>query len=189
MNAELTELLKSFSTFFPEIDFSSVDSGYNQVERLIIPHIKNLNKKQWEVILSYSYSQLFQDGIPHISWNTDRHEIFNELIKEYKLEPTKVYSETWYEVYVYYIDLGCVKLELTLEEPRSFDGSTHRHIKIIKDEEKIPVQPTHIAIKLSVKRGRAYISDQFFGTLDNCTAWVAKNGDKSNPDYCKILKI
>ena len=79
-----------------------------------------------------------------------------------------------------------VVLEIKVEDPISWSGSsrTHYHIKIVS--EFTPV-PTHRAVILSVAENtKAYIADQFAGTLDECENWVAKN---VKGRYFKIMSI
>ena len=180
---EFDSLLNEFKTYFPEIDFSDVTSGYNQVENKIISYgLDKLTAEQWSVILDSKYNDLFQDGTPHYNWNTERSSIFRSLIYENKLQVFKTWNGSWHTVKVYYANLGNVKLELKKEEPISFgNGSYHFNIRIV---DEVPEYPTHIVYSLNIADGRVYISDQHLGTLDECTEWASKKGGR-----CRMVEI
>lgn len=184
-NTELQALLDEFSQYFPKIDFSNVTSGYEQVEKLLVPHVNEFTAEQWKVILDYKYGKLFQAGIPHINWRNEREYIIYEIIRN--LKPCRTWRETWYDIQMYSVKMPCgVVLEIKVEDPISWSGSsrTHYHIKIAS--EFIPV-PTHRAVILAVADNtKAYIADQFAGTLDECENWVAKN---VKGRYFKIMSI
>lgn len=175
-NTELQAKLDEFAKHFPKIDFSNVTSGYDQVERLLLPHLDTFTKEQWETILDRKYSNLFQRGTPHISWRDERELIIYELINKHSLRPCKTWHETWYNVRKYSVKMPCgVILEMKIEDPINWSGSSRTHYNIDITDEFIPV-PTHRAVILKVGDDtRAYIANQFAGTLDECENWVAKN--------------
>jgi hypothetical protein len=175
MTTEIQTLLDKFQEIFPEIDFSDVTSGYNQVETKILNYgIDKLTAEQWKAILDREYDDLFQDGMPHVSWNTDRKDIFKALIYYKNLKVFKTWKETWHTAYIWYADMGSVKLQLKKEEPNPFSNCfTRYNIKIV---DEIPEYPTHIVYKLGIFEGRVSIVDQFLGTLDKCTEWASKQG-------------
>lgn len=175
-DTKLQALLDEFAQHFPNIDFSNVTSGYEQVEKLLIPHIEKFTAEQWKVILDRRYNDLFQVGTPHISWRDEKEDIIYELINKYNLRPCKTWNETWYKVRKYSVKMPCgVILEMKIEDPISWSGSSRTHYRIGIADEFIPV-PTHRAVILGVASDtRAYIADQFAGTLDECENWVAKN--------------
>ena len=79
-----------------------------------------------------------------------------------------------------------VVLEIKVEDAISWSGSsrTHYHIKIASEFIQVP---THRAVILAVAEDtKAYIVDQFAGTLDECENWVAKN---VKGEYFKTMPI
>lgn len=181
-NPELQAKLDEFAKHFPKIDFSNVTSGYNQVENILVKHIKEFGPDQWKAIVNSKYNDLFQDGSPHFSWNTDRHAIVWELVEDQK--PCRTWRETWYDCRLYSVQMGETLLEIKIEEPRTMSGRTHYYLRIA--EEFIPV-PTHRAVVIGIGSDtRAYISDQFAGTENECENWVAEN---VKGRFFKIMKI
>lgn len=185
MKFEYSSLLNEFALHFPNIDFSDVDSGYDQVERKLLDHIKEFTPEQWQVICDYTYDNLFQNGTPHYSWNTDRASICCALIKN--LMPYKTYSEFWYDIEHYSIQMnGCV-LEVKIEEPRSFSSSSRTKYFLKVAEVYQPV-PTHRAVILRIGSDtKVYIKDQYAGSLNECEEWVSKNINST--DHFKIMAI
>ena len=185
MAFKYSSLLNEFSLHFPNIDFSDVDSGYDQVERRLVDHIKEFSAEQWHAICDSKYNDLFQNGTPHYSWNIDRAAICRALVRN-KM-PYKTYSETWYDIEYYSIQMdGCV-LEVKIEEPRSFSSSSRTRYFLKVDKVFHPV-PTHRAVILKIGSDtKVYIKDQFAGSLNECEEWVSKN--LSNQDHFKIMAI
>lgn len=177
-------LLKEFATYFPNIDFSKVDSPYNQVERLLVPHVRKFTKEQWEVITSSKFRDLFQDGMPHYDWNTDKHEICWNLIKD--RYPSKTWNETWYTCEMYSIEVNDVILEIKVEHPKPFSsGHTRYYLTIAK---VLTPVPTHRAVILAVGNDtKAYIKEQWAGTFEQCETWVSIHHEKG--EFFKILPI
>ena len=182
---ELTELISSFAKHFPEIDFSDVTSGYGQVERKILNNmdLAKISAEQWEAILAPKYNDLFQRGIPHISWEDDRAAIAQALIEDKR--PSKTWSDTWDDVEAYYIQLSVI-LRVCVRRGRSIsDGMTRYTITIVN--EFIPV-PTHRAVIIGIANNtKAFIECQFAGTEAQCEDWVAKNIEPYH--FFKILPI
>lgn len=184
MKNNLPQLIEKFSKIFPTIDFNDVTSGYEQVERKLLPFLDSFSKEQWETILSSEYNDLFQSGIPHISWSSDRSMIVSQLTKD--LKPYSTEDSTWYYIKKYSVVTGTgVILDILIEEPRSFsNGSYHRHIRI--SDTFIPV-PSHRAVIIAIGRDtRAFIKNQFAGTLNECENWVSEN---IKDGFFKIMPI
>lgn len=184
MENNISQLIEKFSKIFPTIDFSDITSGYEQVEKKLLPFIDSFSKQQWEAILRSEYNDLFQSGLPHISWSTDRSMIIFQLIKN--LKPYSTGHSTWYDTKKYsVVTRAGVILDISIEEPRSFSGgSYHRHIHV--SDTFIPV-PSHRAIIIAIGQDtQAFIKDQFAGTLNECENWVSKNAKDS---FFKIMPI
>ena len=120
MAFEYSSLLNEFSLHFPNIDFSDVTSGYDQVESKLVDHIKEFTTEQWQVICDSKYNDLFQTGSPHINWNTDRGMICRKLI--FKERPCKTWYETWSDIRVYSIQMKDCVLEIKVDEPRMWSS-------------------------------------------------------------------
>lgn len=183
------DLLNKFAAHFPNIDFSSVDTSYDKTERLLLPHVTEFTREQWETILSSEFDALFQTGSPSIYWSKDREHILRRLLEVYEPRPFNTHSETQRDVREYSIqtDTGvCLYLELVIEEPESFSGGRyHYRIRIV--EEVTPV-PTHKAILIGISKDTtASILEQFAGTQDECENWVAKK--LHNGMFFKIMSI
>lgn len=185
MNFEYSSLLNEFALHFPNIDFSDVDSGYDQVESKLIKHIKEFTPEQWAVITDSKYSDLFQTGSPHINWNTDRHRICDALIAN--VYPCKTWHETWYEIRVYSVQMGNTILEIKVEEPRVWSSYSMTRYRLSVAKVFTPV-PTHRAVILRIGSDtKVYIKDQYAGSLNECEEWVSKN--INNTDHFKIMAI
>ena len=183
----LNTLLENFALRFPNIDFSKVNSGYNQVENLLVKHIDEFTADQWQAICDYHFNDLFQDGTPHVSWNTDRSDLCRALIRSRM--PYKTYEETWYNVKIYSIKTNECVLEVKIEEPKIWSSTDRTHYYLKVTEEFKPV-PTHRAIIIAIASDtKAYITNQFAGTESECEDWVAKTLKQSNSQYFKIMKI
>lgn len=187
-NKDLQAKLDEFAQHFPDIDFSAVTSGYEQVEKKLLPHLKEFTKEQWEVILSSKYSDLFQTGTPHISWRDDRELIIQELISKFRLKPCATWDSSWYRCRKYSLQLpNGVILEMNIEDPLVWGGGSRTHYYIKFADKTIPV-PTHRAVILGIAEDtRVYIKDQYAGTLNQCEDWIAHNIDKRY--FFKIMKI
>ena len=188
MSEFTTALRDEFATHFPTIDMSDINTGYNKIENLLAEELRNgavFTPEQWEAITDWHFSGLFQDGIPHVSWNTDRSDICYALIRQMK--PCRTWTETWYNVEVYSIKNGDTVLEVKREEPRLFgQGQTHYNLKVA--EVFTPV-PTHRAVIINLgKDTRAYIAKEFAGSYEACENWVAETV-KEIGGYFKIIPI
>jgi hypothetical protein len=183
-NFEYSSLLQEFAGHFPGLDFSKVDSGYNQVESILLEHVQEFTAEQWKVICDNKYNDLFQSGSPHIDWSTDRRRICQKLI--YKERPCKTWYETWSDIRVYSIEMKDCVLEIKVDEPRMW-SSYSRTKYYLKVTDVYTPAPTHRAVIFSIGPDtRVYISDQFAGTLNECEEWVSKNLDGR---HFKIIEI
>jgi len=177
---KISTLLDEFKTNFPDIDFSSIPAdwnGYGKLEHVLSEHVKEFTKEQWKVIFDYKYADLFQDGTPHYSWNTDRSGIASAAINEFLGDnpvPTKVWDATWDSKKVYYIDANGTFLEVTISTPHPFcNGRTSYSTRIV---DEMPDVPTHVAVRLAMYKrdGKVYVADQFIGTNKTCNEWIAQ---------------
>jgi hypothetical protein len=185
MDDKMKSLLNEFTLNFPGINFSGVDSGYDQVEGILCKHINDLTAEQWKVLTMSKYNDLFQTGTPHIDWNTDRGRLCQSLIRG--LRPYKNISEFWYDISMYSIQMNGFVLQVKVEQPKSFSSGSRVHYNVQVSDVYIPV-PSHCAVLISVGSDtKARISDQFTGSLNECEEWVAKNIQKGG--HFKIMAI
>ena len=188
MSEFTTDLRDNFAAKFPTIDFSDVNTGYNEIEDLLVKELRNgkvFTPEQWEAITDYHFSGLFQDGTPHYSWNTDRAAICRALISGRK--PYKTYTETWYNVSVYSVQNGDTVLEVKYEEPRLW-GQGRDQYRLSVSKVYTPV-PTHRAVIIKLGEDtRAYIAKEFAGSYEACENWVAETV-KEIGGYFKIIPI
>lgn len=171
MNEHFNEQKALLQQHFPNIDISSLDC-HGEIEKEICKHLKELTEEQWNIILDRKVNDLFQDGIPHISWNTDRSHIFQEIEKLYEPVASKTYDETWYHIVIrYYEVLPGFYLQLKHEKSHSISGSSHRYITVASE---VPTYTHSAAIILLDNDGRFCILDQMTGTESACKEFIAR---------------
>jgi len=193
MEKDIKTLLNEFKSYFPNIDFSSIPEnwgGYDLLEQVLAPHVLEFTRKQWEIILDYHYSDLFQNGSPHYSWNTDREHLYHSLYHAMKdPRPVKVWNETWDKCARYCVTTPTgVVIELKEEHPHihQFGSGREDHYKITVKDGPAEVPPTHCAVVIGYdKQEGAYLGKQFAGTFDECVDWVGKTGCPN----CKIFEL
>lgn len=156
---------------FPNINIQEL-SSHGEIEMEICKHLKELSEEQWKVILDRKFDNLFQDGIPHISWNTDRSYIFREIERLYEPLASEVYDETWYQVTErYYEVLPKFYLKLKYKNSRSLSGSSHRYIYVVSE---VPAYTHSAAIICLDKDGTFHILDQMTGTEEACKSFIVR---------------
>jgi len=177
------------------IDFSDIDTGYNKIEQRICEKVDfdELTENQWREILNNNHD-LFQNGIPHISWNTDRSGIFRAINKNYKSYTGDSWDETWYHVIVlYYRFKSGIVIRLKKEEPISWSsGAQTRYSVSIVSEDKLPKVNTHTAVIFSVNKtyGKVNIVEQYTGTEDEVADWLLEKGKKYGDNcFARIIKF
>lgn len=103
-----------------KINFRGIDTGYEKIEEAIVKSgkVPSFTAEQWKAIVSSKFDYLFQHGSPHISWNTYRSYIYNEIERTCKCVSTCKYSRTWTMVTEStYITHSGVRLQLIKEKP------------------------------------------------------------------------
>lgn len=159
---------------FPNINIG-VDY-HGGIEKELANHVAEFTLEQWKVVLSRDTDCMFEDGIPHINWNTDRSKLFRAIERTFKKLTSWERLETWFHVVTseYKSPTG-VYLRLIERIPNTFSGGQHQfHIQIIDDTECTPVR-THTAVILGVDdNGTAYIQNQCTGTQEECEQFVEK---------------
>ena len=165
----------------PEIVFATEDDCHGEIEKTVASHIAELTQRQWEAVFDSRYSELFQDGTPHISWNTDRSHILSALLSKagrergFETLATDNWEETWRSAYVQWIRTPCgAVVKYKREEPRVWDSYSRTTYcgKVVPPEE-VPPRTTHCVAILAVDGfGKAYLADQHCGTQDACEQWA-----------------
>lgn len=181
------ELHQQLLDTFPGIDLVGLN-GRGGIERMLSKHVSEFTKKQWEVILSRDMDDFFQDGIAHISWNTDRSIIFKAIENNFKRLASWRTQETWVDkVTVEYAAPNGMYFRLTKEIPHAFSsGNYHYNIQIIEEKDLTPIF-THTAVILGISAdGTAYIESQRTGTLADCEKFV--EGHLTTGLFFKIME-
>lgn len=178
------------------IHLSDIETPYNLIERRICNSVKltMLTREQWELILSKKYDYLFQSGVPHLSWNTDRGEMFAKLIDQTEAVCKRRHEGTWYTDYItYVITKTGVAFKLTESIPNDFFRSstrTQRKIEII-EQDQIPPKNNTVGILIEIDSyGHATIVSQKTGSPDEIPDWIANKAKEfSGTIYTKIVVL
>ena len=147
---------------------------YDEIELEVCKHLKELDSDEWGIVLSSNFNDLFQNGIPHISWNTDRRLIARQLERSYEELTSTSWDETWVKCTKrWYEVLPGLIISVKWEEPHLLSGgSTRCFVRIEKD---VPEVYTHSAAIIGLnKDGRFFIKEQISGTEGRCKEWVTK---------------
>lgn len=155
-----------------------IDPYHN--EEHLVRYAADLNAEQIALILDRRFSDLFQDGYPHVSWNTDRYRIMSKVLDaQGTVITSKCWSETWtYTTVTWYkLKTGQV-IKKVVETPKNYtSGSRTRYTYTVEtDFEKVPSAPTHIAMTFySDGYDSIRIADHFSGSHDECVEWIRQN--------------
>lgn len=178
----LYDFKKEMMDVIPGIVRMTLDDCHGGIEQLVTDNIDKLEERHWKAVLDSKYNELFQDGIPHVSWNTDRGRLLNTLRKNamdkrpgYEKISTDSWSETWYCVKVMYIKTpaGAV-IKYKMEEPKAVSGSRHHYYGSVVPPEEVPEKATHTVVLLVPDAyGKVRIADQRTGTMRQCEEWLA----------------
>jgi len=176
------------------IDFSDITTGYNQIEQRICAqaNFDELTKDQWRAILEEN-SDLFQNGIPHVSWNTDRSSIFYTINNCFKPYTGDSWDETWYHVIcLYYKFKSGVVIKCVKKEPIIWGNGRTQYSLSIVTADKVPQRNTHTAVIFSVNKtyGKVSIVEQYTGTEDEVADWLLEKGKKYGDNcFARIIKF
>ena len=188
----LYDFKKIMMSTMPEILRCTINDTHGKIESIIAEHIADLTDEQWRAVFDWKYSELFQDGIPHVSWNTDRSKILNAIlnaeskdIKGFEELNADTWAETWVNVRVKWIRVpsGTV-IKYKREDPRVWSsGSNTRYCGSIVEEKDVPRKATHCVVLLAVNGfNEAMIVDQYAGPQDECEDWLVKSVAKYGKD-------
>lgn len=201
----MSTLIDDFKALFPdnlpELKDLTVNDCHGKIESVIANNMAKLTEAQWKAVFDRNFNELFQDGIPHMSWNTDRHQIICRLIEYasrnqfgFKKLCARTYDETWVEVNEMWVQVPCgTVVKCKVEEPHVWQSSSRtRYNGVVVAPEETPKKKTHIAILMACTRYcKAIIVDQFAGSQDECEDWITeqakKHGDRM--PFVKLMKI
>jgi hypothetical protein len=166
----------------PEILKCTESDCHGRIEEIVMNHIDELTDEQWRAVFDRRYDNLFQDGIPHISWNTDRSRILtmvlNSSIKKrdgYKTLSADNYPATWVDVNIQWIRVpsGTV-IKYKHESPRVWSGSERtRYYGSVVETADVPPKATHCVAALTIDDfNKVHMVDQSCGTQDECEEWI-----------------
>jgi hypothetical protein len=144
-----------------------------------------LQERHWKAVFDSQYNELFQDGIPHVSWNTDRSKILNSLVhkaidersRDYRKITVDSWAETWSNVTVMYVRTpGGTVIKYKKASPRVWDSrSNTRYYGTVVPPEEVPEAATHTVVLIGCDiYGKASVYDQFTGTMGQCEDWLAE---------------
>lgn len=200
METLLNEFKALFADNLPEISNLTVNDNHGKIEAFIANNAPKLTEEQWKAVLSSKYSNLFEDGVPHVSWNTDRATIIGRIM-EYAMGnrfgfeklSVKTYDETWVHVRIMWLKTPCgTVLKCKIEEPHVLSSSrTRYYVEVIKPEDA-PQKVTHIVMLISyTKYAEAHIIEQFAGSQDGCEEWLREKAKKygAQMPHIKMIKI
>lgn len=189
----LYDFKKEMMDVLPEICRMTVQDTHVSIEKLIIDNMDKLEERHWKAVFDPKYNGLFEDGIPHVSWNTDRSSIVTALMRRakddrdrgYKKVAVDSWPETWMDVRVMYVETPCgAVIKCQVESPRVWDSySRTRYCGRVTPPEEVPAKATHTVVLIGCDAyGVAVIHAQHTGTMGQCEEWVAEqarsNGGK-----------
>ena len=198
----LYDFKKELMDVIPGIVRMTVNDCHGGIENLIVENIELLEERHWKAVFNSKYNLLFTDGIPQVSWNTDRSKILCTLAKavfdnhrnNFEKITVDSWDETWYHIKVMYLRTpkGTV-IKYRREDPICWTSySNTRFYGSVVQLEDVPEKATHtVVLFVCDKFGTAHISDQYTGSMSECEDWIKrKAGDYSHgmPDI-KIIKL
>lgn len=181
----LYDFKKEMMDVIPDIVRMTLDDCRGNLEQLIVDNMDKLQERHWKAVFDSQYNELFQDGVPHVSWNTDRSKILNRLVnkaldersRDYRKITVDHWPETWREVTVMYVrtpDGTVIKCEKA--SPRVWDSySRTQYYGTVVPPEEVPEAATHTVVLIGCDvYGKASVYDQFTGTIGQCEEWLAE---------------
>lgn len=196
----LYDFKKVMMSTAPEILRCTLADNHGKIEQIIVEHITDITDEQWRAIFDRKYSNLFQDGMPHISWNIDRSKILCALSnavergsRGYERISADHWSEIWYKIRVQWIKVPCgTIIKYRREDPISWSSySRTKYDGEVVEPDKAPKKATHCAVILAVSKfNEASIIDQYAGTQDEYEAWLVKAVSKyGNSVFVKLISL
>lgn len=198
----LYDFKKEMMDVIPDILRMTIDDCHGKLERLVTDNMDKLQERHWKAVFDSKYDELFQDGISHVSWNTDRSTllralfsaVFDDCRRGYSKLSADAWNETWYDIRILYIKTPCgAVIKYRMEEPRSWSSHCrHKHIGSVVPPEEVPEKSTHTVVLIGCdKYGVAGIYGQFTGSMRQCEEWVteqARHRGREMPEV-KFIKL
>jgi hypothetical protein len=181
----LYDFKKEMMDVIPDIVRMTLDDCHGNLEQLVVDNMDKLQERHWKAVFDSQYNELFQDGIPHVSWNTDRSKILNSLVhkaidersRDYRKITVDSWTETWSNVTVMYVRTpGGTVIKYKKASPRVWDSrSNTRYYGTVVPPEEVPEAATHTVVLIGCDiYGKASVYDQFTGTMGQCEDWLAE---------------
>lgn len=181
----LYDFKKEMMDVIPDIVRMTLNDCHGEIEQLIVDSMDKLQERHWKAVFDSKYNELFQDGVPHVSWNTDRSKIITRLVhnavdnrsRDYRKITVDHWAETWWDVTVMYVRTpdGTV-IECKKESPRTWSSySRTKYCGKAVPPEEVPETATHTVVLIGCDTyGKAGIYGQFTGTMGQCEEWLAE---------------
>ena len=196
----LYDFKKEMMDVIPDIVRMTLDDCHGNLERLVTDSMDKLQERHWKAVFDSKYNELFQDGIPHVSWNTDRSTLlralssaaFDDRRRDYSKLSADAWSETWYDIRVLYIKTPCgAVIKYRMEEPRAWSSySRYRYTGSVVPSEEVPAKATHTVVLVGCdKYGVAGIYDQFTGTMGQCEEWLSEQARRRGREMPEVKFI
>ena len=181
----LYDFKKEMMDMLPDITRMTLGDTRGNIEKLIIDNMDRLEERHWKAVFDSKYNELFEDGIPHVSWNTDRSKIINNLVRkaidersrDYRKITVDCWTEPWSDVTVMYVRTpGGTVIKCEKSSPRVWDSrSDTRYYGTVVPPEEVPDVATHTVVLIGCDvYGKASVYDQFTGTMGQCEEWLAE---------------
>ncbi len=196
----LYDFKKEMMDVLPEICRMTVQDTHGEIEKLIIENMDKLEERHWKAVFNPQYNELFEDGIPHVSWNTDRSGVVTALMnrakddrfRRYKKVAMDSWPETWRDIRVMYVETPCgAVVKCQVESPRVWDSySRTQYCGSVVPPEEVPARATHTVVLIGCDTyGKAGIYAQFTGTMGQCEEWVAEQARRRGREMPEVKFI
>ncbi len=196
----LYDFKKEMMDVLPEITRMTAEDTRGNIEKLILENMDKLEERHWLAVFDNKYNELFEDGIPHVSWNTDRSRIVSALMSQandnrfryYRKVAMDSWPETWRDVRVMYVETprGTV-IKCQIESPRVWDSySRTQYYGYVIPPENVPARATHTVVLIGCDAyGVASIHAQHTGTMGQCEEWVAEQARRAGHEMPEVKFI
>lgn len=196
----LYDFKKEMMDVLPEITRMTLSDTRGKIEKLITDNMDKLEERHWKAVFDSKYNELFEDGVPHVSWNTDRSGIVSALmnrakdnrVRGYKKVAMDSWSETWYNIRVMYVETPCgAVIKCKVESPRVWDSySRTKYCGSVMPPEEVPAKATHTVVLIGCDiYGVASIHAQHTGTMGQCEEWVAEQARRNGREMPEVKFI
>ena len=196
----LYDFKKEMMDVIPDIVRMTMNDCHGELEQLVADNMDKLQERHWKAVFDSKYNELFQDGIPHVSWNTDRSKIINSLVHKaiddrsngYRKITVDCWPETWRDVTVMYVRTpGGTVIKCKKSSPRVWDSySRTQYYGTVVPPEEVPEAATHTVVLIGCDvYGKASVYDQFTGTMGQCEEWLAEQARRRGREMPEVKFI